>query len=239
VRLRAFWRWAFEKDKYKGSMIHPDVFRNSSFKRVIPATRAKKDTLEKSQLKAWFENVGEIANPVIAGYLQCLLLTGARRNELAKVKWTDIDFQWRKIHLHDKVREEGRDIPLTPYVGFLLNSLERKGEYVFHSANSKTGYIAEPRFGHKKALKNAGISTELSLHGLRRSFATLNEWVESPAGVIAQIQGHAASAVQERHYKNRPLELLAKWHVKFEAWVLEQSEIEFNEQAVQEGLHAV
>ena len=27
----------------------------------------------------------------------------------------------------------------------------------------------------------------LSLHGLRRSFGTLSEWVEVPAGIVAQI----------------------------------------------------
>lgn len=39
--------------------------------------------------------------------------------------------------------------------------------------------------------------------------------------------GHAPSATAERHYINRPLELLSVWHGKYEAWILEQAGIEF------------
>ena len=66
----------------------------------------------------------------------------------------------------------------------------------------------------------------LTIHGLRRSFSTLAEWLEAPAGIIAQIQGHQPSAIAEKHYKKRPLDLLRMWHVKIEAWILEQAGIE-------------
>ena len=67
----------------------------------------------------------------------------------------------------------------------------------------------------------------LSLHGLRRSFATLCEWTETPTGIAAQIQGHAPQGVREQNYIRRPLDLLRMWHVKIEAWILEQAGIEF------------
>lgn len=47
-----------------------------------------------------------------------------------------------------------------------------------------------------------------------------------PVGVVAQIMGHKPSATAEKHYTVRPLDLLAKWHVKIEAWILEQAGIE-------------
>ena len=78
-----------------------------------------------------------------------------------------------------------------------------------------------PRIGHSKALLSA-----LFLHGLRRSFGTLAEWVEVPAGVVAQIMGNKPSATTETHYRRRPLDLLRMWHVKIEAWILEQAGIE-------------
>ena len=37
----------------------------------------------------------------------------------------------------------------------------------------------------------------LTLHGLRRSFKSLSEWVEVPVGVVAQIMGHKPSATAE------------------------------------------
>jgi intergrase/recombinase len=61
---------------------------------------------------------------------------------------------------------------------------------------------------------------------LRRSFGTLSEWVEVPVGVVAQIQGHAPSALAEKHYRRRPLDLLRVWHTKIEAWILEQAGME-------------
>ena len=65
----------------------------------------------------------------------------------------------------------------------------------------------------------------VSLHGLRRSFATLSEWLELPVGVVAQIQGHKPSAVAEKHYKRRPIDLLRMHHEKLEAWILQQAKV--------------
>jgi hypothetical protein len=45
-------------------------------------------------------------------------------------------------------------------------------------------------------------------------------------GVAAQLMGHKPSAIAERHYTSRPLDLLRAWHVKLEAWILEQAGIE-------------
>jgi len=77
---------------------------------------------------------------------------------------------------------------------------------------------------HNKALAAAGLPA-LSIHGLRRSFGTLAEWVECPAGVSAQIMGHKPSATAEKHYRVRPLDLLRMWHTKIECWILEQAAV--------------
>jgi integrase len=123
-----------------------------------------------------------------------------------------------------------RTIPLTPYVASLLSALPRRNEFVFSSPAAASGRLQEPRIGHNKALTAAGLPA-LSLHGLRRSFGTLAEWVECPAGVSAQIMGHKPSAIAEKHYRRRPLDLLRQWHVKIEEWILEQAGITFQEDA--------
>lgn len=177
----------------------------------------------------------QIGNPVISAYLQCLLLTGARREELAGVRWADVDFQWLSITIHDKV-EGLRIIPLTPYVAALLVCLPRRNEWVFSSPAAASGRLQEPRIAHNHALTAAGLPA-LSIHGLRRSFGSLVEWVECPAGIAAQIMGHKPSATAEKHYRVRPLDLLRSWHVKIEAWILEQAGVEFV--PVKAGLRAV
>ena len=54
----------------------------------------------------------------------------------------------------------------------------------------------------------------LTLHGLRRSFKSLTEWLEVPAGVVAQIMGHKPSATAKKPYTVRPLDLLRAHHEK-------------------------
>ena len=76
----------------------------------MPATRA---------VVLWFAAVRQINNPVIAAYLQGLLLTGARREELAGLRWVDVDFQWGSLIIKDKVEGE-RTIPLTLFLAHLL-----------------------------------------------------------------------------------------------------------------------
>jgi integrase len=77
------------------------------------------------------------------------------------------------------------------------------------------------------------------LHGLRRSFKSLTEWLEVPVGVVAQIMGHKPSATAERHYTVRPLELLALHHDRIEAWILEQAGIVFDAKAAAIALEVV
>jgi integrase len=118
-----------------------------------------------------------------------------------------------------------RTIPLTPFVASLLAALPRRNEWVFSSPAAASGRLQEPRIQHNKALIAAGLPN-VTIHGLRRSFGTLAEWVECPAGVSAQIMGHAPSATAEKHYRVRPLDLLRMWHTKIEAWILNEAGIE-------------
>jgi hypothetical protein len=37
--------------------------------------------------------------------------------------------------------------------------------------------------------------------------------------------GHKPSALAEKHYRKRPIDLLRMWHTKIEAWILEQGGI--------------
>jgi integrase len=97
---------------------------------------------------------------------------------------------------------------------------------VFFSEEAESGHIEEPTKAHRGALQAGGLP-HVTLHGLRRSFGTLSEWVEIPAGVVAQIQGHKPSALREKHYIRRPLDLLRMWHDKLEVWMLEQAGIQF------------
>ncbi len=233
--FRAFWRWCAAREEYAG-IIDSRAVEGKDLRAEVPNRKSKRfDVLQRAHLVDWFGAVRGIKNPVISAYLQGLLLTGARREELAELKWSDVDFALGAMWLKDKVRPEGRKVPLTPYLASLLRALpHRKDEnnnevqWVFSSPGASDGKLAEPRIAHVRALEAASLP-HVSLHGLRRTFASLAEWVEIPRGVVAQIMGHSPNATAERHYISRPLELLAVWHGKYEAWILEQAEIEFEQ----------
>ncbi len=233
--FRAFWRWCASRDEY-ADILDVRAVEGKDLRAEVPSRKSKRfDVLQRAQLADWFVAVRNIKNPVISAYLQGLLLTGARRDELAELKWSDVDVAQGAIWIKDKIRPEGRKVPLTPYLASLLQALpHRKDEnnnevpWVFSSPSARDGKLAEPRIAHVRALRTAGLA-HVSLHGLRRTFASLAEWVEMPRGVVAQIMGHSPNATAERHYINRPLELLAVWHGKYEAWILEQAGIEFKQ----------
>lgn len=221
--LKAFLNWCAEHPAYS-AIVTINAAKNKKAREQLGKPKTLEDALQKEQLKAWFAAVKAIGNPVISAYLQSLLLTGARPSGLASVEWEDLDFQWKQWKIRDKVEGE-RIIPLTPYLEFLLSNLPRRNKYVFSSPLKGRGYLSNPQDPFKDACKVAGI--EMTMYGLRRSFATLSEWIEMPTGIAAQIQGHKPSGVREKHYIRRPLDLLRMWHVKIESWILNEAGIEF------------
>jgi integrase len=232
--LRAFLNWCEDTPEYRG-IAGKGASQTRIAKDILPKNIPKTDCLQREQLPVWFATVRAINNPVISVYLQTLLLIGSRREELAGLKWGDIDFQWQALTIRDKA-EGKRTIPLTPYVASMLAALPRRNEWVFSSPMAVSGRLQEPRIRHNQACTVAGIEG-LTLHGLRRSFGTLTEWVECPVGIVAQIMGHKPSATVEKHYKVRSLDLLRMWHTKIEEWILEQAGIKLEQ--VQPGLRVV
>lgn len=224
--LFACLNWCSEQTQYVG-LVNVASLKTKAVKKTVTKLKPRDDVLQREQLSAFFQHIRRINNPVISAYIQTLLITGSRRNELTGLKWADVDFQWKSMSIRDKATSKGQEegvrvIPLTPYVESLLFVLPRRNQWVFSSPSSKAGRLVEPRKSLLPALAAAGIE-DLSIHGLRRSFATLSEWVEVPVGVVAQIMGHKPSATAEKHYKKRPLDLLRKWHVQIEAWILKEA----------------
>jgi integrase len=119
--LATFLNWCADRPAYRDQVVADACVR---MKRELPKPKAKDDCLQREQLPLWFDAVRELSNPVVRAYLQCLLLVGCRREELAGLQWEDINFQWKSLTIRDKV-EGTRTIPLTPYVATLLLELKR------------------------------------------------------------------------------------------------------------------
>lgn len=265
--LKAFLRWCGEEPKYR-PVAHANAASGKKTRETAGKPRKEKNALQREQLGPWFDAVRGNQNQVIAAYLQCLLLSGRRKEQVMALRWEDVDFRWRTIAMKDKT-EGDVTVPLTPYMAHLMASLPRRNEWVFSSVKtisqdaknlrrrdryhaargteapsggltvaSASGRLMDPSDAHRQACAVAGIKG-LTLHDLRRSFATLSEWVETPAGIAAQIQGHAPQGVREQNYVRRALDILRKWHEKIEAWMLEQAGIKFDPTTVPVCLQAV
>jgi len=247
--LRACLNWCAESPEFR-DIVQADAHKARAVREEVAKPGTKDDALQREQLHAWFAEVRK-ESPVMSAYLQTVLLLGCRPGEARDIRWDDVDFIWRAVTLRDKVEGE-RTIPLPSYLaGVLLNlkasqhampTIPRRlakvpeqreaftkswepSSFVFGTRHAKGGRIADGRAAHARALKRAALP-HVSLHGLRRSFATLSEWCEAPEGAVAQIQGHKPSATREKHYKSRPLDLLRVWHQRIEDWVLTEAGID-------------
>ncbi|KPF48783.1 integrase [beta proteobacterium AAP121] len=249
-----FLSWCATRKEYR-ALVNKEAARASDLGDVLPASKQRTDALEAEQLAAWFAGTDKLRNRHAAAYLQALVLTGARREEMAALRWADVDFQNQRMTIADKV-DATRVVPLTPYLAWLLDALPRgvladgtKNPFVFASevtkkgenkgrTRSASGRISEPRAYHADVLTDAALP-HVSIHGLRRTFALMGEAAGAPAGAIAQVMGHKPSAIAER-YKPRPIGVLGEYLAKVEAFILAKAGIQFDAQAAKaKGLRLV
>lgn len=222
MMFRGFLRWCAAQPKYR-ALVDRDAGKAPAIVESLPASVRRTDALEAAQVQSWWSGVEQLSNQTASAYLRTLLLTGARREEVAALTWQQVDFRWSKLTLADKV-DEVRVIPLTPYLAQLFMRLPRVGTYVFASTG-KAGRITDARASHALALRSAGIG-HLTFHGLRRSFSLLGEAAGAPAGAIAQIMGHKPSATAEG-YRPRSIDALRPFAQRIEAYILELANVQF------------
>lgn len=226
MMFRGFLRWCAARPEYR-SLTDRDAGKAAAIVENLPSNTRRTDALEAAQVPGWWAGVEQLSNRTASVYLRVLLLSGARREELAALTWENVDFQWRKLTIADKV-DSTRTIPLTPYIAQLLATLPRVGPFVFASTG-KAGRITDTRASHAKALQSAAIEG-LTIHGLRRSFSLLGEAAGAPAGAIAQVMGHKPSATAEG-YRPRSVDALRPFLERIEAHILEQAGVEFDASA--------
>lgn len=234
MMFRGFLRWCAARPEYR-SLTDRDAGKAAAIVESLPGTTRRTDALEAAQVPGWWAGVEQLSNRTASAYLRSLLLTGARREELAALTWANVDFQWRKLTIADKV-DSTRTIPLTPYMAQLLATLPRLGPFVFASTG-KAGRITDTRNSHAKALQSAAIEG-LTIHGLRRSFSLLGEAAGAPAGAIAQVMGHKPSATAEG-YRPRSIDALRPFVEQIEAHILSLAGVQFDAKAAPGALRVV
>lgn len=230
MMFRGFLRWASARPEFR-ELVNRDVGRAPAIIESLPPAERRTDALELAQVPGWWAAVERLPNRTASLYLRALLLTGARREELAGLRWEAVDFRWRKLTIADKVGDT-RTLPLCPFLAALLAALPKgmdaegnPSPFVFASSG-KAGRLTDPRAAHERALSEAGVG-HLTLHGLRRSYALLGEAAGAPAGAIAQAMGHRPSAVHEG-YKPRSIDALRPYLERVERFIVEAAGVSFD-----------
>ena len=104
-------------------------------------------------------------------YLYTLAHTGARRSEVANLKWTDFDRENGYLLFRETKNGSDRKIKIAMNLRVLLSSMEMKNEYIFN--NSRNGRLTRStieRMINEFKIKS-NFEKDWHIHDLRHSFA--------------------------------------------------------------------
>lgn len=150
--------------------------------------------------------------------------TGLRLGEICSLKWEDIDFDQRIIHINRTIQRIAvtggdtktalmesspksafsmREIPVSSHIIRILGGLEHTGEYVIGGKKPVEPRTYENRF--KRYAEKAGIGT-CNFHMLRHTFATNCIENGMDAKTLSEILGHANVQITLNRYVHPTIE---------------------------------
>jgi integrase len=183
-----FFRWCIERDilKIDPTQAMPRVGNGKSRDRVLT---------DEELAKVWTACSGPYGAVV-----RMLALTGARREEIAQLRWSEIDGDTIRLEGSRTKTGEPHTIPLSSAAQALLKGLPNIGEYVFSGARpiSNWGQC-------KQRLDNASGVTGWRIHDLRRTVATGMQRLGVNLQTIEAVLGHVSGSrsgvvgVYQRH----------------------------------------
>lgn len=138
-------------------------------------------------------------SPMLPYIIRMLILTGARKSEVAHARWHDIDFsrqQWRIKHNKSGTT---RYVPLSDGVIALLHDVPKRvgSAYIFPNPETGRPYV---NFYHawNAVRKKAGLA-DVRIHDLRHTFASYLVNNGRSIYEVKQILGHANVTTTQRY----------------------------------------
>jgi integrase len=140
----------------------------------------------------------EGTNPAAIAIVRLLAFTGARKSEIAALRWSEVDLEGGYLRLSDS-KTGAKVIPIgAPAAEVLAGVSTIKGsEYVF-PATTGDGHFQGVEKVWRKARVAAGFPA-LRLHDLRHSFASVGIARGDALPVIGAILGHADVKTTSRY----------------------------------------
>jgi integrase len=227
---RKMFRWAIGRDVY-GLQASPcaDVSAKDHGAPTVP----RQVTIANDHLRLIWRAADGLSKP-FGPFFKMLILSGQRRNEIARLKWSEIDAGEKVINLPAERMKAKRphEVPLSEAMVKLLDGITRgKGEYVFSTTDGKapvSGFgklkarldkkVAEL---HAEELKKAGQGAPKKLpdwrpHDLRRTMRTgLGAIREIAPDVRELVIAHVSSALVRTYdlhsYRTEKRQALELW----------------------------
>jgi integrase len=212
-----------------GRAIEPCLEDWSNPVRVLAETRVKRQLKARTsfipvdQLGKWLQALDEYrigARPSerpsrredVWLLLNLLLMTGLRSNEARSLRWTDVDLDSGTVTIRSGVAKNHCEVVL-PLNTWLVNKLTNRSSendgYVF-KAPSERGYVGNLRRPLAELHQRSGL--RITLHDLRRTFATYLDIVGTPFGVIKQLLNHVSdSDITAQYVQRRSVEEIRRY----------------------------
>jgi integrase len=154
--------------------------------------RRRRGAVSANDLPAWWAAVME--EPDYArDFLLIALFTGMRRNEIAALRWEQVNLEERALHIPRTKNGDPLDLPLADYLVTLLRDRKKqagRSPWVFPSSGKK-GHIVETKKFTARVTERSGVS--FTLHDLRRTFITIAESLDIPHYSLKRLLNHRLS----------------------------------------------
>lgn len=154
--------------------------------------RRRRGAVSANDLPAWWAAVME--EPDYArDFLLIALFTGMRRNEIAALRWEQVNLEERALHIPKTKNGDPLDLPLADYLVTLLRNRKKqagRSPWVFPSSGKK-GHIVETKKFTARVTERSGVS--FTLHDLRRTFITIAESLDIPHYALKRLLNHRLS----------------------------------------------
>jgi len=143
-----------------------------------------------AEMRKFFGAVQEEPEPW-PDYFLLLLFTGARRSNVAEMRWDEIDFDGAVWRIPRTKNNRPQFVPLVPPA---VRILEARREIMGDSpwvfpATSATGHIVDPRKAWEHVRARAGLR-DLRIHDLRRSLGSWAAAAGTSIAIIGAALGH-------------------------------------------------
>ena len=126
---------------------------------------------------------------ILATFLQFLKETGARCGEVARLKWSDIDFERKIVRITPEKGSRARLLPISRKLIDMLNNHSRQSEKVFATLYSLKSNFYKTRKSIAFKLQNPRLK-EIGLHTFRHWKATMEYHKTKDILHVQQLLGH-------------------------------------------------